>query len=318
MDEKGSRQMATSMKGKSLASLYDLTREEIEQILKTSALLKSQLFHREVHTLLKGKTLAMIFEKPSTRTRVSFEVGMWQLGGYALYLSSNDLQLGRGETIGDTSKTLSRYVDGIVARVFAHQTILDLISFSRIPVINGLSDYSHPCQGLADLFTIYEKKGRISGLKLAYIGDGNNVAHSLIYGCAKVGMNITLACPKGYEPNPQVVSRGKEEARKSECEVKVTHDPQEAVRGADIIYTDVWASMGQEKEHGERVKIFRAYQVNQGLVKNAKEDYLFMHCLPAHRGEEVTDDVIDSKSSVIFDQAENRMHTQKALLSLIM
>ena len=310
--------MAIRMKGKSLASLYDLTREEIEQILKTSAFLKSQLFRREENTLLKGKTLAMIFEKPSTRTRVSFEVGMWQLGGYALYLSSGDLQLGRGETIADTSRTLSRYVDGIMARVFAHQTILDLISFSKIPVINGLSDYSHPCQGLADLFTIYEKKGKLSGLKLAYTGDGNNVAHSLIYGCTKVGLNITLACPKGYEPNPQVVSRGKEEARKNGCEVKVTHDPQEAVRGADIIYTDVWTSMGQEKERGERVKIFRDYQVNQGLVKDAKEDYLFMHCLPANRGVEVTNEVADSKNSVIFDQAENRLHTQKALLELIM
>jgi ornithine carbamoyltransferase len=310
--------MATHMKGKSLASLYDLTKEEVEQVLKTSALLKSKLSRGEEHPLLKGKTLAMIFEKPSTRTRISFEVGMWQLGGYALYLSSNDLQLGRGESIGDTSRTLSRYVDGIMARVFAHQTILDLISFSGIPVINGLSDYSHPCQGLADLFTIYEKKGKLSGLKLAYIGDGNNVAHSLIYGCTKVGMNITLACPKGYEPNPQVVSRGKEEAFKNGCEVKVTHDPKEAAQVADIIYTDVWASMGQEKERGKRVKIFRAYQVNQRLVKNAKEDYLFMHCLPAYRGVEVTDEVADSKNSVIFDQAENRLHTQKALLALIM
>jgi ornithine carbamoyltransferase len=310
--------MATHMKGKSLASLYDLTKEEVEQVLKTSALLKSKLSRGEEHPLLKGKTLAMIFEKPSTRTRISFEVGMWQLGGYALYLSSNDLQLGRGESIGDTSRTLSRYVDGIMARVFAHQTILDLISFSGIPVINGLSDYSHPCQGLADLFTIYEKKGKLSGLKLAYIGDGNNVAHSLIYGCTKVGMNITLACPKGYEPNPQVVSRGKEEAFKNGCEVKVIHDPKEAAQVADIIYTDVWASMGQEKERGKRVKIFRAYQVNQRLVKNAKEDYLFMHCLPAYRGVEVTDEVADSKNSVIFDQAENRLHTQKALLVLIM
>jgi ornithine carbamoyltransferase len=310
--------MAIHMKGKSLASLYDLTREEIEQILKTSELLKLQLLRGQEHTLLKGKTLAMIFEKPSTRTRVSFEVGMWQLGGYALYLSSSDLQLGRGETIGDTAQVLSRYVDGIMARVFAHQTILDLISFSRVPVINGLSDFSHPCQGLADLFTIYEKKGKLSGLKLAYVGDGNNVAHSLIYGCSKVGMNIILGCPKGYEPDSQVVSRGKEEARKSGCEVRVTNDPQEAAKGADVIYTDVWASMGQEKERKERLKLFKPYQINTKLVMLAKEDHIFMHCLPAHRGEEATDEVADSKNSVIFDQAENRLHTQKALLALIM
>jgi ornithine carbamoyltransferase len=243
---------------------------------------------------------------------------MWQLGGYALYLSSSDLQLGRGETIGDTAQVLSRYVDGIMARVFAHQTILDLVSYSKVPVMNGLSDFSHPCQGLADLFTVYEKKGRLSGLKLAYMGDGNNVAHSLIYGCSKVGMNITLGCPKGYEPDAQVVSRGKEEARKSGSDVIVTNDPNEAAKGADIVYTDVWASMGQEKEHDKRVKIFKPYQVNAQLVKEAKEDYLFMHCLPAHRGEEVTDEVADSKHSVIFDQAENRMHTQKGLMALIM
>jgi len=310
--------MAVQMKGKSLASLYDLTREEIEEILKTSESLKFQLLRGEERPLLKGKTLAMIFEKPSTRTRVSFEVGMWQLGGYALYLSTADLQLGRGETIADTAQTLSRYVNGIMARVFAHQTILDLVKYSRVPVINGLSDFTHPCQGLADLFTIYEKKGRLSGLKLAYMGDGNNVAHSLLYGCSKVGVNITLACPKGYEPNPEVVSKAKEEGKISGCIVKVTKDPKEAAREADIIYTDVWASMGKEKEHEKRVKIFKPYQVNTKLAKEAKGDYLFMHCLPAHRGEEVTDEVADSKNSIIFDQAENRLHTQKALMALIM
>jgi ornithine carbamoyltransferase len=310
--------MAVNMKGKSLASLNDLTKEEIEQILKTSELLKFQILRGQEHPLLKGKTLAMIFEKPSTRTRVSFEVGMWQLGGYALYLSSSDLQLGRGETIADTAQVLSRYVDGIMARVFAHQTILDLVKYSRVPVINGLSDFTHPCQGLADLFTIYEKKGRLSGLKLAYLGDGNNVAHSLLYGCSKVGMNITLGCPKGYEPNPKVVFEAKKEAKRNGCEVKVTNDPKEAVKGVDILYTDVWASMGKEKEHVERVKIFKPYQVNAKSVKEAKEEYIFMHCLPAHRGEEVTDEVADSKNSVIFDQAENRLHTQKALMALIM
>ncbi|MGD0916667.1 MAG: ornithine carbamoyltransferase [Thermodesulfobacteriota bacterium] len=310
--------MAINMKGRSLASLYDLTKEEIEEILKTSELLKHQLFRGEEHLLLKGKTLAMIFEKPSTRTRVSFEVGMFQLGGHALYLGTNDLQLGRGESIADTAQVLSRYVDGILARVFAHQTILDLIKHSRVPVINGLSDFCHPCQGLADLFTIYEKRGRFSGLKLAYVGDGNNVAHSLLYGCSKVGMDITLGCPKGYEPNPGVMSQAKRESERTGTEVKVTNDPKEAVKGADIVYTDVWASMGKENERKERFKIFKPFQVNAQLVKEAKEDYLFMHCLPAHRGEEVTDDVADSKNSIIFDQAENRLHTQKALLALIM
>jgi len=310
--------MAVHLRGKSLDSLFHLTKEEIEQILKTSELLKFQLLRGEEHHLLKGKTLAMIFEKPSTRTRVSFEVGMWQLGGYALYLSAGDLQLGRGETIADTAQTLSRYVNGIMARVFAHQTILDLVKYSRVPVINGLSDFTHPCQGLADLFTIYEKKGHLTGLKLAYIGDGNNVAHSLLYGCSKVGMDITLACPKGYEPDPNVVSKAKEEGKRSGGEVKVTKDPKEAVSEADIIYTDVWASMGKEKEHEKRVKIFKPYQVNTKLVKEAKEDYIFMHCLPAHRGEEVTDEVADSNNSVIFDQAENRLHTQKALMALMM
>jgi ornithine carbamoyltransferase len=310
--------MAVHMKGKSLASLYDLTREEMEQIFKTSELLKLQSLRGQEHPLLRGKTLGMIFEKPSTRTRVSFEVGMWQLGGYALYLSSTDLQLGRGETIGDTAQVLSRYVQGIMARVFAHQTILDLVKYSRVPVINGLSDFSHPCQGLADLFTVYEKKGKLEGLNLAYVGDGNNVAHSLLYGCSKMGMNITLGCPKGYEPDAKVIAQAIEEAKRTGCEVKVTLDPKEAVKGADVIYTDVWASMGKEKEREERIKILKPYQVNPQLVKGAKADYIFMHCLPAHRGEEVVDEVADSKNSVIFDQAENRMHTQKAVMALVM
>ncbi len=310
--------MAVHMKGKSLASLYDLTREEMEQIFKTSELLKLQSLRGQEHPLLKGKTLGMIFEKPSTRTRVSFEVGMWQLGGYALYLSSTDLQLGRGETIGDTAQVLSRYVQGIMARVFAHQTILDLVKYSKVPVINGLSDFSHPCQGLADLFTVYEKKGRLEGLNLAYVGDGNNVAHSLLYGCSKMGMNITLGCPKGYEPDAKVIAQAKEEAKRTGCSVKVTLDPKEAVKGADVIYTDVWASMGKEKEREERIKILKPYQVNPQLVKGAKVDYIFMHCLPAHRGEEVVDEIADSKNSVIFDQAENRMHTQKAVMALTM
>lgn len=310
--------MGLNLKGRSLASLRDLTRKEIEQILRTARLLKSQLRKGVDHPLLKGKTLALIFEKPSTRTRVSFEVGMWQLGGYALYLSASDLQLGRGESIADTARTLSRYVDGIVARVFHHRTILDLIQYSSVPVINGLSDFTHPCQGLADLFTIYEKKGGFSGLKLAYIGDANNVAHSLIYGCSKMGINIALGCPVEYGPHPEVVLEAKREAKRNGCEIVITDDPKEAVRGADIVYTDVWTSMGKEREYKERVKIFRPFQVNSKLVRLAKRDYLFMHCLPAHRGEEVTDEVMDSKNSIIFDQAENRLHTQKALMALIM
>lgn len=310
--------MAILMKGKSLASLKDLSKEEIKEILKTTELLKLQALRGQEHPLLRGKTLAMIFEKPSTRTRVSFEVGMWQLGGYALYLSAGDLQLGRGETIADTAQTLSRYVHGIMARVFSHQTILDLIQYSRVPVINGLSDFSHPCQGLADLFTIYEKKGHLSGLTLAYIGDGNNVTHSLLYGCSKMGMNMVVASPKGYQPHPEVVSYAEEESKRNDSSVKVTEDPFEAVKGADIIYTDVWASMGKESEREERIKVFKPYQVNSQLTKYAKEDHLFMHCLPAHRGEEVTNEIADSKNSVIFDQAENRLHTQKALLALIL
>jgi ornithine carbamoyltransferase len=310
--------MAVLMKGKSLDSLKSLSREEIDQILKTSELLKLQLLRGQEHPLLKGKTLAMIFEKASTRTRVSFEIGMWQLGGYALYLSANDLQLGRGETIADTAQVLSRYADGIMARVFAHQTILDLAKYSRVPVVNGLSDFSHPCQGLADLFTVYEKKGRLEGLRLAFVGDGNNVCHSLLYGCSKMGMSISVGCPKGYEPDAEVVAFARGEAKKHGAEVRVTNDPHEAVKDVDVIYTDVWASMGKEKEHEERVKLFKPYQINPGLVKGAKDDYLFMHCLPAHRGEEVVNEVADSPNSVIFDQAENRMHTQKALLALIM
>ena len=310
--------MSINMKGTSLASLSDLTKEEIEEVLKVSELLKLQSLRGEEHPLLKGKTLAMIFEKPSTRTRVSFEAGMWQLGGYALYLSAVDLQLGRGETIADTARTLSRYVNGIMARVFTHETILDLVKYATVPVINGLSDFAHPCQALADLFTIYEKKGNLFGLKLAYIGDGNNVAHSLIYGCSKLGIDIALACPKGYEPDPKVVSEGREEASKKGKVVTVTNDPGEAVHGVDVIYTDVWASMGKENERSERIKRFKPYQVNAELVKEAKQNYLFMHCLPAHRGEEVTDEVADSQNSVIFDQAENRLHTQKALMALIM
>jgi ornithine carbamoyltransferase len=245
-------------------------------------------------------------------------VGIYQLGGYALYLGANDLQLRRGETIADTARVLSRYVDGIMARVFDHKDIVDLATYSRVPVINGLSDFEHPMQILADFLTIWEKKGTLEGLKFAYVGDGNNVANSLIFGAAIVGMDIYVASPKGYEPLPEVVGKAQEIAKKSGSKVVITNDPIEAVKDADVVYTDVWASMGQEAEAEQRRKIFEPYQVNPELVKHAKEDYLFMHCLPAHRGEEVVDEIVDGPNSVVFDEAENRLHAQKAVMALIM
>jgi ornithine carbamoyltransferase len=299
-------------------NLTDYSPDEIRRLLQLAQRLKKEWSSGGNKPILKGKVLGMVFQKPSLRTRVSFDMGMRHLGGDALYISPNEVGLGQRESAADVSRVLSRYVDGIMARVFSHQTILGLIQGSRVPVINGLSDYSHPCQGLADLFTVYEKKGRLAGLKLAFVGDGNNVAHSLLYGCSKTGMNIVIGCPRGYEPKAEVVSRSTEEGRKTGSTVRITHDPQEAVQGADVIYTDVWTSMGQEKEKEERIRSFKPYQVNPELVKMAKEDYIFMHCLPAHRGEEVTNEVADSRNSVIFDQAENRMHTQKALMALTM
>jgi len=301
------------MKGKHLASLHDLTKEEIWQILKTAETLKIKQKTGERHELLYGKTLAMIFQKPSTRTRVSFEVGMKQLGGHALYLSATDLQLGRGETVGDTGAVLARYCDGIVARVFSHDNIIELCKHSTVPVINALSDLLHPCQCLADLETILEKKQDFKGLKLAFVGDGNNVCHSLMFGSAKVGMDMTVVCPKGYEPDKQIEKLALEDGLKLE----ITNDPK-GVKGADVIYTDVWASMGKDKEHDDRVKVFKPYQVNEKLVSQAQDDCIVMHCLPAHRGEEITDDVVDGPHSVVLDQAENRNHAQKALMALLM
>ena len=305
--------MVVNMKGKHLASLHDLTKEEIWQILKTAETLKIKQKTGEKHELLYGKTLAMIFQKPSTRTRVSFEVGMKQLGGHALYLSSTDLQLGRGETVGDTGAVLARYCDGIMARVFSHDNIIELCKHSTVPVINGLSDLLHPCQCLADLETILEKKQEFKGLKLAFVGDGNNVCHSLMFGSAKVGMDMTVVCPKGYEPDKQIEKMALEDGLKLE----ITNDPK-GVKGADVIYTDVWASMGKDKEHDDRVKVFKPYQVNEKLVSQAQDDCIVMHCLPAHRGEEITDEVVDGPHSVVLDQAENRNHAQKALMALLM
>jgi len=310
--------MAVNMKGKSLISIADLSIEEIYQIFEVSKSLKLKLFTGEPHRILEGKTLGMIFSKPSTRTRVSFETGIYQLGGIGLYLGPNDLQLKRGESISDTAKVLSRYLNGIMIRTFNHQDVIDLARYGSIPVINGLTDLLHPCQVLSDLFTILEKKKTLKGLKLAYIGDGNNMAHSLLNGCSKVGMNISIAAPKGYKPNEDIVIKAKEFAAYIGSKVEILDNPAEAVKNADVIYTDVWASMGQEAEAKERIKRFEGFQVNEELVKLAKEDYLFMHCLPAHRGEEVSDNICDSPNSIIFDEAENRLHVQKAIMALLM
>lgn len=308
----------TTLKGKDLLALYSLNKEQIIEILDYAAGLKVKQKRGVPHPVLAGKTLAMIFTKSSTRTRVSFEVAMYQLGGYPLFLSGQDMQLGRGETIADTAKVLSRYVDGIMIRTFAHSDVEELAKYADVPVINGLTDLNHPCQILADFQTIIEKKEKLEGLKLTYVGDGNNVCHSLLNGCAKVGMNISVACPKGYEPSEHIIRLAEEAARESGAVIEITDDPVRAVRDADVIYTDVWASMGQEAEHTERLKLFKPYQVNEELVSHAKPDYIFLHCLPAHRGEEVSAGVIDGPNSVIFDEAENRLHAQKAVLALTM
>lgn len=289
-------------------SILDLSLEELNNVLDLASELKEKQKKNVSHELLKSKQLAMIFQKPSTRTRVSFEVGISQLGGHGMYLGPKDLQLNRGETIADTAKVLSRYCDIIMARVFSHDDIVTLAENASVPVINGLSDLLHPCQALADIFTIKEKKGKLENINLVFIGDGNNVAHSLMLGSAMVGMNCKVITPKGYEPDKKILEKALKEA-KSKIE---TSNDIEDVKDADIIYTDVWASMGQEKEEDKRKKVFLPYQVNSELMK--KTNALFMHCLPAHRGEEVTDRVADSKQSIIFDQAENRLHAQKALM----
>jgi ornithine carbamoyltransferase len=310
--------MAINMKGKDLISIHDLTLEEVNQIFELSKTLKQKQLIGEPHRVLEGKTLGMIFTKPSTRTRISFETGIYQLGGIGMYFGPNDLQLGKSESIADTAKVLSRYLNGIMIRTFAHQDVIDLAAGASIPVINGLTDLLHPCQVLADLFTILEKKGKLKGLKLAYIGDGNNMAHSLLNGCSKVGMHISIASPSGYKPNADIVNNAKINGKYMGSKVEILDDPVKAVKNADIVYTDVWASMGQESEAAERRKKFMKYQVNPKLVKNAKDEYLFMHCLPAHRGDEVVNEVADSPNSVIFDEAENRLHVQKAIMALVM
>lgn len=310
--------MAVNMKGKNLISINDLSVEEIYQIFELSTYLKQKKLTGESHELLKGKTLGMIFHKRSTRTRISFETGIYQLGGIGMYFGPDDLQLGKSENIFDTAKVLSRYLDGIMIRTFSHQDVVDLALHAEIPVINGLTDLLHPCQVLADLFTIIEKKRELKGLKLAYVGDGNNMAHSLLHGCSKVGMDLAIATPSDYTPTKEIVENAKRNSEYMGSKVEILDDPIKAVKDADIIYTDVWASMGQESEAPERKKHFMKYQVNNSLVKNAKSDYLFMHCLPAHRGDEVVDEVIDSGNSVVFDEAENRLHVQKAIMALVM
>ncbi|WP_241657859.1 ornithine carbamoyltransferase [Anaerobacillus alkaliphilus] len=301
-------------KGKNFLTLLDYSSEEVLELLHFSRLLKQYQKEGVPHQYLVGKTLAMIFEKSSTRTRVSFEVGMNQLGGSALFLSSKDSQLGRGEPISDTAQVLSRYVDGIMIRTHGHEIIEELANNSTVPVINALTDDFHPCQAMADLLTIYEVKGTFKGIKTVYVGDGNNVAHSLLIGCAKVGMDVTITTPIGYEPKQWIVEEIKAICEETGAKFHITNDPIEAVQGADVIYTDVWTSMGYEEETAKRLADFEAFQVNEELVKYAKKDYMFLHCLPAHRGEEVSIEVIDGKNSFIFDQAENRLHVQKAIL----
>ncbi len=303
---------------KDLISMVDI-KDELPEIIDLALEMKrrQQMGEREMQQVLKNRSLAMIFEKPSTRTRVSFEVAMTQLGGHALYLSPRDMQLGRGETIADTAKVLSRYVDAIVYRAFKHEMMVELAENATVPVINALDDLEHPCQIVADLMTIKEKKGELAGLKLAYVGDGNNVANSLMLGAAIMGMDFYIACPEGYEPNKDLTGTARKIANETGSKVVITHDPVEAVKDADVVYTDVWVSMGDEAEKEKRMKVFKPYQVNSELVKHAKQNYIFMHCLPAHRGLEVTDEVIDSRNSVVFDEAENRLHAQKAILARI-
>ena len=300
-------------------SLADLSADEIWQILNLAQELKEEWLRGGNRPILLGKTLGMLFQKPSLRTRVSFEMGMIHLGGQAIYLSPNEVQLGKRESVADVARVLSRYVDGIMARVFAHAHLKELAAHSRVPVINGLSDYNHPCQVLADLLTILEKKGRLQGLRLAYVGDGNNVATSLLFGGTKMGMEVALATPPGYEITEDVEDLATAFAEESGGKVILTYEPQEAVAGADVIYTDVWTSMGREAEMEERLKVFPPYQVNSELVAaSGKDDVIVMHCLPAHRGQEITDEVADGPHSVLFDQAENRLHAQKGLLALLL
>ena len=297
---------------KDLLTIKDFTTKEIEELFSLTDKLKRN--KAKFSQVLAGKTLALLFQKPSNRTRVSFEVGMFQLGGYSLYLAPNEINLGVRESIADVAKTLSRYVDGIVLRTFEHKNCLEMANGASVPVINGLSDFSHPCQALADLYTVKEKLKTFKNITLAYVGDGNNVCNSLIFICAKLGVSINMGSPKGYEPDSAVLKDAMVLGKATGASIKLFNDAFSAVAGADVIYTDVWASMGQEGEAKERKEAFKSFQVNKALVNSAKKDVLIMHCLPAHRGEEITDEVLNSKNAVVFDEAENRMHVQKAIL----
>ncbi len=311
--------METNLKGRDFLSLKDFTQEEIVYLLDLADFLKDKVKNNQPYNVLKGKTLGLIFEKSSTRTRVSFEVGMVQLGGYPLFLSANDLQMGRGEPIKDTARVLSRYLDGIMIRTYNHSDVEELAAYANIPIINGLTDALHPCQVLADLQTIREHKGNnLKGMKLAYIGDGNNMAHSLMIGGAKMGMEIYIASPNEYTPNDLWVSMAKEIAEETGGKIVITNDIHEASKKADVLYADVWASMGQEKEAKERRSALEKYQINDSLLKKAAKDVIVMHCLPAHRGEEITEAVLEGEHSVVFDEAENRLHAQKAVLASLL
>jgi len=297
---------------RNLITLLDLAREEIIHVIEEAARLKSLQKRGIPHPLLQGKTVAMIFEKPSTRTRVSFEVGIAQLGAVPLVLHAGEMQLGRGETVEDTARVLSRYVDGIMIRAYSHRAVETLGETASIPVINGLTDLTHPCQILSDLFTIQERRGSLEDLTVAYVGDGNNVAHSWILAAERLGFTLNVGCPQGYEPDPGIL------AKAAGGSVRIFHDPFEAVTGADVVYTDVWTSMGQEEESQKRLKAFQTFQVTGSLMARAKEDAVFMHCLPAHRGQEVAAEVMDGPQSIVFDQAENRLHAQKAILAFLL
>lgn len=307
------------LKGKDMLSIHDLSVDEVQEILALAKELKAKQKAGVPHEILKGKTLGMIFEKSSTRTRVSFETGMYQLGGQALFLSNRDLQLGRGEPIRDTARVLSRYLDGIMIRTFGHDRVEELAKWADIPVINALTDLLHPCQVLTDLLTIEEYKGKnLKGLKMAYVGDGNNMTNSFLYGCAKVGMTFVAATPEDYRPDETVFKNALEDAKETGAALSLVTDPKEAVKDADIVVTDTWASMGQEAEHEARKKIFAPYQVNKELLKGADKRVIVMHCLPAYRGEEITEEVLEANADVIFDEAENRLHTQKTIMALTM
>lgn len=307
-----------SLRNKDLLSIHDLSVGEVAHILDVARKLKKKLKNGEPHEYLKGKTLAMLFSKASTRTRVSFETGFHQLGGHALYLNDSQTQLGRGEPIRDTARVLSRMVDGIMIRTFSHESVIELAEFASIPVINGLTDLLHPCQALTDLLTIEEHLKVMKGRKFVYVGDGNNMAHSLMFACAKVGMNMVCASPKGYYPDPEILRQAQEDAKLTGCTITVEEDIMKAAQGADVLYTDVWTSMGEEAERDQRMKDLHDYQINAELLKVARPTCMVLHCLPAHRGEEITEEVLEGPQSFVFDQAENRLHVQKAIMVLLM